>query len=83
MSKKLSYMNDKNILREGFFDKITNWWESLPKTSPKKKKNVSKKLKGSVNDLNKQVSKYDAILKKELGDDYPDLPRYKPEDFIK
>ena len=22
-------------------------------------------------------------FKKQLGDDYPDLPRYKPEDFIK
>ena len=85
MSKKKSYMNKSNLINEGFFDKIKSFLRKRPK--PKGKQKISFlngiKLALKVSDLNKSVDKFEKSLKKELGDDYPDLPRYTPEDFLK
>ena len=80
---KKSYMNKKNILNEAFFKKIANFLKSIPKLSPEKKAKVSKKLKSHVNILNKSIDKYETSVKKELGGEYPDLPRFDVEDFLK
>jgi len=84
MSKKKSYMNNKNLLSEGFFDKLTRFLKSRP-TVKKNKPSIIKKLKLAlgVAGLNKSISKYEKLVKKELGDDYPDLPRFSAKDFIK
>ena len=85
MSKKKSYMNKSNLINEGFFDKIKSFLRKRPK--PKGKQKISYlnsiRLALKVSDLNKSVDKFEKSLKKELGDDYPDLPRYTPEDFLK
>lgn len=83
LHNKKSYMNKRNILNESFFKKIANFLKSIPKLSSEKKAKVSKKLKGQVSILNKSIDKYEASIKKELGDEYPDLPRFDIEDFLK
>ena len=54
-----------------------------PKVPKEKKKYVSPKLRRGISDLNKAVDRYEATIKKQLGSDYPDLPRFEPEDFLK
>ena len=71
-----------NLLSEGFFDKIAKFLRLRPKLDSKKKKNVSNKLKRNVGEVNRAVDKFEAAIKKHLGKDYPDLPRFKPEDFL-
>ena len=85
MRKKKSYMNNTNILNEGFFDKLSQFLKSRPKVDGKKKLGILKSLKLalSVSGLNKSISNYEKLIKKQLGDDYPDLPRFSPKDFIK
>ena len=83
MSKKKSYMNRENILTEGFFSKFKSWFKSLPKQPTEKKKRVSRALKSQTSVLNKSIDRYEILIKKQLGDDYPDLPRFEPEDFIR
>ncbi len=85
MSKKKSYMNQSNLINEGFFDKLKSFLVKRPKPKGKKKISFLNKIKLSlkVSNLNSAVDKFEKSLKKQLGDDYPDLPRYKPEDFIK
>ena len=53
--------------------------------SGKKKLGILKtiKLALTVSGLNKDISKFEKMLKKQLGDDYPDMPRFKSSDFIK
>ena len=82
MSNKKSYMNT-NLLSEGFFDKIAKFLRLRPKLDSKKKKNVSNKLKRNVGEVNRAVDKFEDAIKKHLGDDYPNLPRFKPEDFLR
>ena len=82
MSKKKSYMKS-TIISEGFFDKITRFLKLRPKIkNTKEKKQVSSKLKSGVNALNKSIDKYEKLIKKQLGKNYPNLPRFEPEDFI-
>ena len=78
-------MNNTNILNEGFFDKLSQFLKSRPKVDGKKKLGILKSLKLalSVSGLNKSISNYEKLIKKQLGDDYPDLPRFSPKDFIK
>jgi len=84
MSKKKSYMNQSNLINEGFFDKISKFLKNRPKVSGKKKLGILKSLKLALNvsGLNSSISNYEKLIKKQLGDDYPDLPRFKPSDFI-
>jgi len=85
MSKKKSYMNNKNLIKEGFFDKLSTFLKNRPKVSSKKKLGILKtiKLALTVSGLNKDISKFEKLLKKQLGDDYPDMPKFKSSDFIK
>ena len=83
MSNKKSYMNDSKILNEGFFSKIARFLKLRPKVPKEKKKYVSPKLRRGISDLNKAVDRYEATIKKQLGSDYPALPRFEPEDFLK
>ena len=86
MSKKKSYMNKENILSEGFFDKFVKFFKSVPKlnTDEKQKLNkISSKLIKQVGTINKQIDSYEKLIKKQLGDDYPDLPRFEPKDFVR
>ena len=81
MSNK-SYMHRSNIITEGFFSKFAKFLKKIPKLSSDQKSNASKKLKSQIGILNKSVDKYEALVKKELGDDYPDLPRFTAFDFL-
>tara|TARA_Y100001963_G_C6641338_1_gene381116 strand:- start:214 stop:474 length:261 start_codon:yes stop_codon:yes gene_type:complete len=83
MSKKKPYMNDDNLINEGFFDKIKAWLKKRPKIKdPKERKRIPLRLRFAVANLNSKVDKFEKALKKELGDDYPDMPRFEPMDFI-
>jgi len=73
-----SYMNDKNILNEGFFDKIKTFIKNIPKNVK-----ITAGLRKDVGNLNKILDRMDKRNKDRFGDDYPDLPRYKPEDFVR
>ena len=82
MSKKKSYMKSI-ILSEGFFDKLSKFLRLRPKIKDnKKKKKVSSSLSKGVNALNKSITAYEKLIKKQLGSDYPDLPRFEPDDFL-
>ena len=83
MSSKKTYMNNQSILNEGFFDKIAKFLKLRPKLKSTEKKTTSKKIKKDVSNINKAVDKFEAAIKKHLGDDYPDLPRFEPEDFVR
>ena len=79
-------MNTNNILSEGFFDKFVKFFKSVPKlnTDEKQKiKKISGKLVNQVGLINNQIDKYEKLIKKQLGDDYPDLPRFEPKDFVR
>ena len=78
-------MNNSSILAEGFFDKVKQFLRKIPKISSKQKGGIIKKLRVglSISRLNKSIDSYEKIVKRELGDDYPDLPRFTPEDFVK
>lgn len=81
MAKK-SYMDRDNILSEGFLSKIANFFKSKPKLDKKQKQKAGNKLKAQVNKLNSAVDRFEASLKKQLGDDYPDMPRFETSDFL-
>ena len=75
---KQSYMDKRNIINEGFFDKLKQFFNSIPK-----KLKVTSGLKKDVNNLNKALSHYDTLFKKRFGNEYPDFPKFKPEDFVR
>ena len=75
---KKSYMNHKNLLSEGFFDKFKSFMKSIPK-----RVKITSGLRKDVNNLNNILDKMDKRNKDRFGNDYPDLPRYKPEDFVR
>jgi len=87
MSVKKSYMNNNNILNEGFFDKISQFLKLRPKVRGKKKLSLIKSLKLAlqVSGLNKSIDKFEKVSREIQGDDYKDMdiPRFTPEDFIK
>ena len=60
MSKKKSYMNNKNLIKEGFFDKLSTFLKNRPKVSGKKKLGILKtiKLALTVSGLNKDIDKF-------------------------
>ena len=79
-------MNTNNILSEGFFDKFVKFFKSVPKLNTDEKQKISKvsgKLVNQVGLINNQIDKYEKLIKKQLGDDYPDLPRFEPKDFVR
>ncbi len=88
MSKKKSYMDKSNLIKEGFFDKIKSFLTSRPKLKGKDKISYLNKIKLAlkVSNLNKSIDDFEKVSRKHLGDDYPEhikLGRFKPEDFLK
>ena len=91
--KKNSYMNNKNILSEGFFQNLMKFLkgESDPRI---KKLKTSKKIKDGLKDINKGVSDFERMMNQELksipmdlrkkrGLDKPvKIDRYKLSDLL-
>ena len=79
MSKKKSYMSIKNILSEGFLDKLFK----IFKTSKEQQAKIKRKqdIKKSIKDLNKSQSKLEKGLSREFGKKIT-LNRYTLKDFI-
>ena len=61
MSKKKSYMNQSNLINEGFFNKISKFLRNRPKVGGKKKLGFLKsiKLALSVAGINRAVGELD------------------------
>ena len=85
MSKKKSYMNQSNLITEGFFDKIKTFLQNRPKAKGKERVGLLNKIKLALKTagVNKSIDQYEKLIKKRFGKDYPDLPRFKPEDFLR
>tara|TARA_R100000995_G_scaffold77980_1_gene48348 strand:+ start:331 stop:588 length:258 start_codon:yes stop_codon:yes gene_type:complete len=85
MPGKKSYMNKSNLINEGFFKKISKFIKNRPKVKGKKKLGILKTLKLllGVSGINNELDNLDKLLKKRFGDDYPDLPRFTADDFVK
>ena len=90
MSKKKSYMDNKNIVKEGFFDSLVR--AIIPKSIQQKvdvntKKyyeKESKKLDKKLQDLEKESAKLSNIIAKELEKQYGyKTNKKKISDFIK
>ena len=78
---KKSYMNIKNILSEGIFDKLLN-------IVKKSKVKSDKKIQSKISDLNKDVSELEKLFNqrfKELNPKHKEikLSKYKVSDFLK
>tara|TARA_Y100001938_G_C7856439_1_gene313388 strand:- start:323 stop:595 length:273 start_codon:yes stop_codon:yes gene_type:complete len=90
MSKKKSYMDSSNILKEGYFKDFLKFgtaaavFSKLMGKKKNKKPGLVKKIKNiiAVSGINRDITKFEKMLKKQLGDDYPDMPRFKPKDFL-
>jgi len=89
MSKKKSYMDRSNILTEGFFDVVKNIlavlgakyvWDKTKKETVKKSLLKNLMLKASVFSINRDVRKFEKLLKKDYGADI-DFGNWKMEDF--
>ena len=78
MRKKKSYMNNNNILSEGFFDKLFKIFKVDKSTQSKIKKD--KKIKNSIKALNNSWSKIEDNLK-EKGVEVK-FDKFKLSDFI-
>ena len=88
MSKKKSYMNKSNLIKEGFFDKLKSFLTSRPKLQGKDKISYLNKIKLAlkVSNLNKAIDDFEKVSKKHLGKDDPKntkLGRFEPKDFLK
>ena len=78
MQKKKSYMNNNNILSEGFFDKLFKIFKVDKSTHSKIKKD--KKIKDGIKALNNSWSKIEDNLK-EKGVEVK-FDKFKLSDFI-
>ena len=78
MQKKKSYMNNNNILSEGFFDKLFKIFKVDKSTQSKIKKD--KKIKDGIKALNNSWSKIEDNLK-EKGVEVK-FGKFKLSDFI-
>ena len=78
MQKKKSYMNNNNILSEGFFDKLFKIFKVDKSTQSKIKKD--KKIKDGIKALNNSWSKIEDNLK-EKGVEVK-FDKFKLSDFI-
>jgi hypothetical protein len=84
MSKKKSYMNNKNILSEGFFSKIKKILGLSSKEEKLLKRN--KPFMNNLKDLNNTVSDLEDSLNdvfKQYGKKSVKLDKYKISDFTK
>ncbi len=82
MPKKKSYMNNENVLSEGFFDKIFRTFKEFRRISKDKKNNIKidRKLKGYVKSLNKSTGDIEDHFKSAYGIDV-DLDKFQAKDF--
>ena len=89
MSKKKSYMDNKNIIKEGFFDRLVR--AIIPKSvqdkvdanAKKYHEKESKKLDKKLQDLEKESAKLRDIIAKELEKQYGyKTNKKKISDFI-
>jgi len=80
MPKKQSYMNNENVLSEGFFDKLSKIIGKL-KPNQKNKLKKSKKLKSALIDLNNSVSDIEQAYSDIYGTDVK-LDKFKLSDFV-
>ena len=78
MSKKKSYMNQNNLISEGFFDKLFKLFKTDSKIKNKVKSNPS--VKKQLKKLNNTVSELEKALENEFGYKIP-LDTYKLSDF--
>ena len=69
MSKKKSYMNNENILSEGFFDSFTNFFKVLKQVKKEKKILKNPSIAKKLNKLNKGYDELEAEIK-DLADEY-------------
>tara|TARA_Y100000310_G_scaffold69222_1_gene64685 strand:- start:196 stop:435 length:240 start_codon:yes stop_codon:yes gene_type:complete len=78
MLKKKSYMNQSNLLGEGFFDKLFK----LLKTDSKVKSKVKSdpKIKTQLKKLNNTVGELEKALEDQFGHEV-NLEKYKLSDF--
>ena len=83
---KKSYMNNENILTEGFFDKIKRMMGLSSSDQKKIKKETDKKLNSIIKDLNSSVrdfEKHAAGMYKDLGiKKKVNIRKYKLTDFL-
>ena len=80
MPKKQSYMNNENVLSEGFFDKLSKLVGKL-KPIQKNKLKKSKKLKLALSGLNKSVNDIEKAFSDIYGTDVK-LDKFKLSDFV-
>ena len=78
MPKKKSYMNQNNLLNEGFFDKLFKLFKTDSKVKSKVKSNPN--VKKQLKKLNNTVSDLEKSLEDEFGYKIP-LDKYKLSDF--
>ena len=78
-------MNKSNLIKEGFFDKIKSFLKNRPKVKGKKRLGFLKSMKLAlkVSGLNKSIDDFEAYSRKLRPDDEINMPRFKPEDFVK
>ena len=80
MRKKKSYMNNNNILSEGFFNKLFKMFKIDKSDQSKIKKD--KKIKGAVRSLNNSWSDLEDLLSKQYGKKVDLGRKFKLSDFI-
>ena len=77
--KKKSYMNSKNIINEGFFEKILKWVVKYPALLK------NKAFKKDLNSLNKNVGQLETDINKYLktigSSENVSIKQYKLKDF--
>ena len=85
MSKKNSYMNQTNLITEGFFSKLAKMFSLSSKEEKTLKKN--KKFMKSFKDINSSLSELEKMMNKEMeiygSKKKIKLDKFKLIDFIK
>jgi len=82
MLKKKSYMNNKNLLAEGFFDKLAKLLKLSTSDERKLKKNP--KLRTALGDYHQSLNDLEKYVQDFTGDKKFTLPykKFKLSDFI-
>ena len=85
MSKKKSYMNKSNLLKEGFFNSLLKIFKVFPNL--KKNNNVKKKIEKDIKNLNSDISSLEKMMNDEMkqygSNKKIKLTNLKLKDFIK
>lgn len=85
MSKKKSYMNKSNLLKEGFFNNLLKIFNVFPNL--KKNNKVKKKIEKDIKNLNSDISSLEKMMNDEMkqygSNKKIKLTNLKLKDFIK